>query len=44
VQVLPEWLLVISLVLLLSYTAQNTLEKGIKAYRKETDAMVAAAK
>merc|ERR1711918_264774 len=35
-KLLPEWLLVISLVLLLGYTAKGTLEKGFKTYAKET--------
>ena len=35
-KLLPEWLLVISLVLLLGYTPKRTLEKGFKTYAKET--------
>jgi hypothetical protein len=38
-QVLPEWVLVISLVVLLGYTAHSTLDKGFKVYNRETLAM-----
>lgn len=41
---LPEWLLVISLVLLLAFTTWTTLEKGISQYKKETKEHAAAAK
>jgi hypothetical protein len=44
VQVLPEWILVISLVVLLGYTAQTTLDKGFKVHRKETEALQERAK
>ena len=40
---LPEWLLVVSLVILLGYTAQTTLDKGVKVYQKETEAQLKAA-
>lgn len=40
---LPEWLLVVSLVILLGYTAQTTLDKGFKVYQKETEAQLKAA-
>ena len=39
-KVLPEAFLVIMLVLLLSFTAYNTLKKAIKMYKKETKAML----
>lgn len=42
-QILPEWLLVVSLVILLGYTAQTTLDKGLKVYQKETEAQLKAA-
>jgi hypothetical protein len=32
----PDWILVISLVLVLAYTTQTTLEKGISQYKKES--------
>lgn len=41
---LPDWLLVISLVLLLAYTTHGTLEKAISQYKKETKAMLDAKK
>lgn len=40
---LPEWLLVVSLVILLGYTAQTTLDKAVKVYQKETEAQLKAA-
>lgn len=42
-KILPEWLLVVSLVILLGYTAQTTLDKGFKVYQKETEAKIKAA-
>lgn len=42
-KILPEWLLVVSLVILLSYTAQTTLDKGFKVYQKESEAKAKAA-
>jgi len=33
----------VSLVILLSYTAQTTLDKGFKVYQKESDAKAKAA-
>lgn len=35
-KILPDWLLVISLVLLLAFTTWKTLEKGIEQYTKES--------
>eukprot|EP01038_Epipyxis_sp_PR26KG_P005986 gene5986-8243_t len=37
-KVLPDWLLVISLVILLAYTTYTTLLKGIEQFKKETKA------
>ncbi len=42
-QMLPEWLLVVSLVILLGYTAQTTLDKAFKVHQKETEAQLKAA-
>lgn len=42
-KILPEWLLVVALVILLSYTAQTTLNKGFKVYQKESEAKTKAA-
>ena len=33
---MPDWILVISLVILLAYTTHTTLEKGFSQYKKET--------
>jgi len=41
-KILPEWLLVICLVILLTYTAQSTLKKGLRVYQKESQAMAQA--
>lgn len=41
-KILPEWLLVICLVLLLTYTAQSTLKKGLRVYQIESQAMAQA--
>jgi len=35
-KVVPDWILVISLVILLAYTTHTTLEKGFSQYKKET--------
>eukprot|EP01032_Pedospumella_encystans_P012062 gene12062-13980_t len=35
-KVIPDWILVISLVLLLAYTTHGTLEKGISQFKSET--------
>jgi len=35
-KVLPDWVLALSLIVLLGATAQRTLKKGIKMYKKET--------
>lgn len=35
-KVVPDWILVISLVILLAYTTHTTLEKGISQYKSET--------
>lgn len=35
-QVLPDWILAIMLIVLLAATANRTLRKGIKSYNKET--------
>jgi uncharacterized membrane protein YfcA len=35
-KVVPDWILVISLVILLAYTTHTTLEKGISQYKNET--------
>lgn len=37
-QVLPDWILAIMLIVLLAATANRTLRKGIKTYNKETEA------
>jgi uncharacterized membrane protein YfcA len=44
VKVLPDWLLVVSLVLLLAQTSYTTLDKARSQYKKETAAMKAAEK
>jgi uncharacterized membrane protein YfcA len=36
-QILPEWLLIISLVILLAYTTKTTLEKGMQQWNKESE-------
>jgi len=36
-KLLPEWLLVVCLILLLAVTSKRTLEKGFKQYAKETE-------
>jgi uncharacterized membrane protein YfcA len=43
-KVLPDWFLVISLMLVLGYTTDKTLRKGISLYRKETTAFQLAEK
>eukprot|EP01035_Chromulina_nebulosa_P017923 gene17923-23544_t len=35
-KILPDWILVISLVILLAYTTKTTLDKGIQQFQKET--------
>lgn len=35
-KILPEWILTILLVILLAFTTQTTLEKGLKQYKNET--------
>lgn len=35
-KILPDWILIISLVMLLAFTTWKTLEKGVEQFRKET--------
>lgn len=39
IQVLPDYILAVMLIVLLVATANRTLRKGIKSYQKETQAM-----
>lgn len=43
-KVLPDWILVFSLVILLAFTAYTTLDKARSQYKKETAAQIAASK
>lgn len=43
-KILPDWFLVMSLMLVLGYTTDKTLRKGISLYRKETAAFLSADK
>ena len=35
-KIIPDWILVISLVILLAYTTHTTLKKGIQQYKSES--------
>lgn len=43
-KILPDWILVISLVVLLAYTTKTTMDKGISQWNKETKAFEAEKK
>lgn len=43
-QILPDWILAVCLVVLLSYTAKRTMTKGFKAYAKESEELRRASK
>ena len=43
-KVLPDWILVLSLVALLAFTSYTTLDKARSQYKKETAAQIAASK